>query len=61
MDRSQAFLAPLAALTVMCNLYSITTNQAAIIALFRIVSRYIGNLQATPGVCRARNPQYWYR
>ena len=28
----------------MCNLYSITTNQAAIIALFRVVNRYVGNL-----------------
>jgi hypothetical protein len=28
----------------MCNLYSITTNQAAIINLFRVVNRYIGNL-----------------
>jgi len=28
----------------MCNLYSITTNQAAIAALFRVVSRYVGNL-----------------
>jgi len=28
----------------MCNLYSITTNQAAIIALFRVVNRYFGNL-----------------
>jgi hypothetical protein len=27
-----------------CNLYSITTNQAAIIALFRVVNRYIGTL-----------------
>ena len=27
----------------MCNLYSITTNQAAIIALFRVVNRYVGN------------------
>jgi hypothetical protein len=24
----------------MCNLYSITTNQAAIIALFRVLNRY---------------------
>jgi hypothetical protein len=24
----------------MCNLYSITTNQAAIIALFRVIDRY---------------------
>jgi hypothetical protein len=28
----------------MCNLYSITTNQAAIIALFRVINRYVGNL-----------------
>jgi hypothetical protein len=28
----------------MCNLYSITTNQAAIAALFRVLSRYVGNL-----------------
>jgi hypothetical protein len=28
----------------MCNLYSITTNQAAIIALFRVTNRYVGNL-----------------
>lgn len=34
----------------MCNLYSITTNQAAITALFRVVNRYIGNLPAMPGV-----------
>jgi putative SOS response-associated peptidase YedK len=34
----------------MCNLYSITTNQAAIIALFRIVNRYVGNLATMPGV-----------
>jgi hypothetical protein len=26
------------------NLYSITTNQAAIIALFRVINRYVGNL-----------------
>jgi hypothetical protein len=25
----------------MCNLYSITTNQAAIIALFRVMNRYL--------------------
>jgi hypothetical protein len=31
----------------MCN-YSITTNQAAIIALFRVISRYVGNL---PPMC----------
>ena len=34
----------------MCNLLSITTNQAAIIALFRIVNRYVGNLAPMPGV-----------
>jgi putative SOS response-associated peptidase YedK len=34
----------------MCNLYSITTNQAAIIALFRIINRYVGNLPPMPGV-----------
>ena len=33
----------------MCNLYSITTNQAAIIALFRVVNRYVGNLAPMPG------------
>src|SRR6201996_8234288 len=36
--------------TAMCNLYSITTNQAAIIALFRVVNRYAGNLPPMPGV-----------
>ena len=34
----------------MCNLYSITTNQAAILALFRVVNRYVGNLAPMPGV-----------
>jgi putative SOS response-associated peptidase YedK len=34
----------------MCNLYSITTNQAAISALFRVVNRYVGNLAPIPGV-----------
>jgi putative SOS response-associated peptidase YedK len=34
----------------MCNLYSITTNQSAIIALFRVVNRYVGNLAPMPGV-----------
>ena len=28
----------------MCNLYSITTNQAAIAALLRVVNRYVRNL-----------------
>ena len=36
----------------MCNLYSITTNQAAIINLFRVVNRYVGNLAPMPCVCR---------
>ncbi len=34
----------------MCNLYSITTNQEAIRALFRVVTRYEGNLPPMPGV-----------
>jgi putative SOS response-associated peptidase YedK len=34
----------------VCNLYSITTNQAAIIALFRVMNRYVGNLPPMPGV-----------
>jgi putative SOS response-associated peptidase YedK len=34
----------------MCNLYSITTNQAAIAALFRVVNSYVGNLQPMPSV-----------
>jgi hypothetical protein len=31
-------------------IYSITTNQAAIIALFRVINRYVGNLPPMPGV-----------
>jgi hypothetical protein len=34
----------------MCSLYSITTNQAAIIALFRVMRRYLSNLPPMPGV-----------
>jgi putative SOS response-associated peptidase YedK len=34
----------------MCNLYSNTTNQAAIIARFRVINRYVGNLPPMPGV-----------
>ena len=34
----------------MCNLYSITTNQAAIIALFRVLNPYVGNLAPMPSV-----------
>ncbi len=32
----------------MCNLYSITTNQAAIAALFRVMNQYVGNLPPPP-------------
>jgi putative SOS response-associated peptidase YedK len=34
----------------VCNLYSITPNQAAIIVLFRVANRYVGNLPPMPGV-----------
>lgn len=34
----------------MRNLYSVTTNQEAIRALFRVVNRYVGNLAPMPGV-----------
>ena len=34
----------------MCDLYSITTNQAAIITLFRVINRYVGNPPPMPGV-----------
>jgi hypothetical protein len=34
--------------TPMCDLYSITTNQAAILALFRVMNRYVGSRR-----CRA--------
>src|ERR1700738_1108889 len=34
----------------MCNLYSIPTNQAAIIALFRVLNRYVRNLPPMPSV-----------
>lgn len=33
----------------VCNLYSVTTNQAAIIALFRVGTRYVGDLPPMPG------------
>ena len=33
----------------MCNLYSITTNQAAIIALFGVANRYVGNRNRAMG------------
>jgi hypothetical protein len=35
----------------MCNLYSITTNQAAIIALFRVINRYVDGLLVKPVDC----------
>jgi putative SOS response-associated peptidase YedK len=34
----------------VCNLCSITTNQEAIRALFRVINRYVGNLPPMPGV-----------
>jgi hypothetical protein len=34
----------------MCNLYTITTNQAAISALFRVINRYVGNLPPMPNL-----------
>jgi putative SOS response-associated peptidase YedK len=34
----------------MCNLYSITTNQAAMIGLFRVINNHVGNLPALPAV-----------
>jgi hypothetical protein len=36
----------------MCNLYSVTTNQEAIRALFRVIKHYVGNLRQ----CRAYFP-----
>jgi len=37
-------------LQFMFNLHSITTNQEAIRALFRVINRYVGNLAPMPGV-----------
>ena len=34
----------------MCNLYSVTTNQEAIRAQFRVINSYVGNLAPMPGV-----------
>lgn len=34
----------------MYNLYSITTNQAAIINLVRVINRHVGDLPPMPGV-----------
>ena len=49
----------------VCNLYSITTNQEAIILLFRVINRYVGSLPPMPGVffrlpC-PRRAQCWCR
>lgn len=37
-------------LQFMCNRHSITTNQQAIRALFRVINRYVGDLAPMPGV-----------
>src|SRR3979490_847937 len=34
----------------VCNLYSITTYQATITGLFRVINRFVGNLPPMPGV-----------
>ena len=39
----------------MCNLDSITINQAAIIALFRVVNCYVGNLAPMPRSRKGRD------
>jgi putative SOS response-associated peptidase YedK len=39
-----------AASILMCNLYSIATNQAAIAALFRVMNRYVGSPPPMPGL-----------
>jgi hypothetical protein len=36
--------------SAICNLYSITTNQAAIIARVRVMNRYVVNQPPMPGV-----------
>jgi hypothetical protein len=43
------FITPLRG-SVTSALYSITTNQAAIAALFRVMNRYVGNLPPMSGV-----------
>jgi hypothetical protein len=41
----------------MCNLYSITTTQAAIAALFRVINQNVGNLPPMPAYFRTtRHP-----
>jgi hypothetical protein len=44
----------------MCNLYSITTNQEAIRALFRVVNRYVGNLAPMPVQSTPRSTGFLY-
>jgi hypothetical protein len=45
----------------VCNLYSITTNQEAIRALFRVINRYVGNLPPMPGAFpRPFSPRHQY-
>jgi hypothetical protein len=49
----------------MC-IVSITTNQAAIIALFRVINRYVGNLPPDacwriPRLPGSRHPQHGHR
>ena len=36
----------------MCNLHSITTNQAAIAALFRVINRYAATCRQCPACFR---------
>jgi hypothetical protein len=47
----------------MCNLYSIMTNQAAIIALVCVANRYVGNLALIAGrvsrLSRAKPAARW--
>jgi hypothetical protein len=42
----------------MCNLYIIATNQAAIIALFRVINRYVDNLAPMPGCFQIIRPRW---
>jgi hypothetical protein len=48
--RPETFFATLGRFEQMCNLYSISTNQAAIAALFQVINQYVGNLHPMPGV-----------
>jgi len=45
----------------MSNLYSITTNQAAIAALFRVMNQHVGNLPPMPGVFRISRDRFRLR